>query len=339
VGCDQTVQRYAIGVDIGGTHTKVALVDQDGVIHLRAHRPTPIDITPEPILEQIVAAIRAFQRKAEELGCPPEGIGLCVPHFLDGEDWIQRQANSIPALEGYPLRPYLMEALGPSVASTHDLNAAGMAERLFGKGRDYDRMLLMAIGTGISICLITDEQGLIHWSYGGEGDAGMIIVDPLGLIKCNCGGRGCLETVASAPAIRRQALEEAQTAATTQLTDILRQKGDLDARDVFEAAEAGDALARSLLQRAGYFIGVALTTYLHLFRPHVLILGGGVAQAGEWLLEPVRATVNRLASPLYLRYLQAIEVSALGAEGGVIGCASLILHPDPQLLRRSQAYR
>jgi glucokinase len=323
--------RYAIGVDIGGTYTKLALVDEDGNIHLRDSIPTPKDPAPELIVDKIIEAGLAFRSEAESKNISVEGVSFAIPHFHDGKDWVQQQTNNMPPLEGFPMRPPLHGAFGPSIAMINDLSATGIAEHLFGKGRDCDRMLLMAIGTGIAISVITEEHGLVHYSWDTAGDTGQIIVDPYGLADCTCGGRGCLEAVASAPAIRRRALREVERGKDTLLAEVMERKGDLEARDVSEAAEAGDEVAKDITDQVGFFLGVALTSYLHIFRPTLIVLGGGVALAGDLLVEPIHHTMNRLASPWYLKRLEGIEISALGKDGGAIGSASLILYPGKYL--------
>jgi glucokinase len=214
------------------------------------------------------------------------------------------------------------------VAMINDLSAAGLAEYLFGAGRDADRMLLIAIGTGIAISVVTRDQGLIHYSWDTTGDTGQIIVDPDGLADCTCGGRGCLEAVASARAIRQRALLEVGRGKETLLREVYETQGDLEARDVSEAAEAGDAASLDIMDQVGYYLGIALTSYLHIFRPSLIVLGGGVGQAGDLLIRPIWKTMRRLASPWYLSRLDDILVSALGTDGGAIGCASLILYPE-----------
>jgi glucokinase len=156
----------------------------------------------------------------------------------------------------------------------------------------------------------------------------MIIVDPHGNAECSCGGRGCLEPFVSGPGIRRRALLEVERGRPTLLSKVKTEKGDLEARDVSEAASAGDSVAKDIMDQAGFYLGVALTSYLHIFRPDVIVLAGGVAQAGSLLIEPARTTMDRLASPWYLERFAGIELSTLGMEGQAIGCASLILSGD-----------
>jgi glucokinase len=324
------MSRYAIGADIGGTNLKLALVNDAGQIHRRESHPTPQGSDPQAIVAGIVAATRGFLDRAREAGYAVEGIGFTVPHFFEGENWSQRQTNNVPALEGFDLRPPLAAEFGESIAMINDLSAAGIAEHMYGQGRGYDRMLLLAIGTGIATAFV-NESGLVDFNYGSTGDTGHMIVDPDGMEPCTCGGRGCLEALVSAQAIRKRALSEVRRGKPTRLADILQEKGDLEARDVSEAARGGDAVARDVLAQAGHFLGVAMTSLLHIFRPSLIVLGGGVSQAGDLLIEPMRATMNRLASPWYLARLQGIELSALGVNGGAVGCASLILYPGRYL--------
>ncbi len=318
--------RYAIGVDIGASRIKLALIDADG--NLLGHDTvfTPHAPTPERVTDGIIRITRDFQQSVAARGFASQGIGFAVPHFFEGPRWEQRQTNNMPGLEGFAMYPPLCAAFGPSIAMANDLSAAGVAEHMFGRGRDSKRMLFMAIGTGISTSAVT-EDGLLQYNWASMGDTGQIIVDTENFTPCTCGAKGCVEAVAAAPALRREALKAVAEGRSPALAERRAAKGDLEARDVSEAAQEGDAAAREILSRAGYFLGLALSSYLHIFRPDLIVLGGGVAQAGELLLTPIRETMARVASPYYLARLKGIEVSALGNLAAAIGCAALILYP------------
>jgi glucokinase len=326
--------RYAIGVDIGATNMKLVLMDADGAILAAETSPTPKDSDPRAVVTGIIAVTTAFLRHAKDLGIQVDGFGFGIPHFHEGESWEQKQTNNMPSLEGYPMRPPLAQAFGPSLAMMNDVSAAGIAEHMFGRGRDVERMMMIAIGTGVGMSVVTQEQGLVHFSWDSIGDAGMIIVDPLGQADCTCGGRGCLEALVSGPAIRQKALREIERGKPTLLKTILQDRGDIEAKDVSEAARAGDRVAMDLMEEAGFFLGVALASYLHIFRPNLFVLGGGVSQAGDLLRDPARRTLGRLASPWYFARLRGIEFAALGKDAAAIGCASLILHPGRYLRDR-----
>lgn len=320
--------RHALGIDIGGTALKGGLVDETGRVLFKASRPSPAEHrSPQPVVDSLIAFAVELRDRARKMGIEPEGIGFGPPNFIEGPDWIQRQVNNLPALNDFPLRPPLAAALGEAIAMDNDVMNAGLAEYYFGEGHNYDRVLFMAIGTGIASSIFTEGGGRVRYIFGWPGDTGHIIVDPHGRL-CTCGGRGCLETVAAGPAIREAALSAAVTGKSPALAARLSQAGDLEARDVTEAALVGDDAARDIWSEAGWYLGMALTSYLHIYDPHVILIGGGIAEAGELLFEPIWRTLRALGSPYYLNHLRGVKGASLGADAGFIGAAALILLPD-----------
>lgn len=321
----------AVGVDIGASWTKFVVVDTGGELVRHRIVATPSDQNSNRLVRRLIGNVRSFMREALEAHHRLLGVGFSVPQFVDGPRWIQRAANNMPALEGIALYAPLRDAFGPAIAMANDVSAAAVAEHRFGRGRGVSRLLLMAIGTGSSIGVVIDGQ-LLQFTWGTAGDAGQIIVDPSGL-RCTCGGRGCLDTVAAAPAIRRVALEIARKRPTSSLGRLLTRTGALDVMDVAALARAGDETANSIFQRAGRFVGIALTTYTHIFRPEVIVLAGGVAMSGGLLLRPIRRTIKELGSPFHTRSLRRVVVSAFPRHGASLGAASLILRPEKLLSR------
>jgi len=320
--------RYALGIDLGGTNLKGGLVDETGRVLFKASRPTPVEQrAPEPVVETLISFADELRERARALGLEPEGVGFGPPNFVEGKDWIQRQVNNLPALNDYALRPPLAAALGEHIAIDNDVMNAGLAEYHFGEGHNYDRVLFMAIGTGIASSIFTEGGQRLRYIFGWPGDTGHIIVEPRGRL-CTCGGRGCLETVAAGPAIRAAAMRIATTNKSPALAARLTGQNTLEARDVTEAALAGDRAAGEIWDEVGWYVGVALTSYLHIYDPHVILIGGGVAEAGELLLEPIRRTIQSLGSPYYLQHLRGVKKAALGPEAGLIGAAALILLPE-----------
>jgi glucokinase len=312
----------AIGVDVGGTNTKLVLIDRSGVVLQRRSERTPRATAPDLFVVQLSKSVRSFQEEAGDPTRPTIGIGICTPQFSDGPDWIQRQANNMAVLEGFALRPALERELGPRLAISYDSGAAAIAEHLFGIGRGVSRLLTLSIGTGASIGVVTDGRA-VDFNWGGTGDSGQIIVDPEASERCACGGLGCLESVATAPAIRRAAIKAIRDGKETLLADQFAVEGDISAEDVVHAGAEGDRVAVDILARVGRFVGIALASYIHLFRPELIVLCGGVSQAGELLLKPVRSAVDRFTNPWYLARLRGIEVSAFPLDGAAIGVAAL----------------
>jgi glucokinase len=320
--------RYAIGIDVGGTTLKGGLVDEAGKLLFTHARPTPIHgATPPDLVAALVELSVDLRSRARGPGIEPEGIGFGQPNIIDGPDWVQRQVNNLPYMEGFALRPALAEALGGPLAMDNDVMNASLAEYHFGDGHNYERAFYFSLGTGIAAGIFTEGGRQLRYTSGWTGDTGHIIVEPHGE-ACTCGGRGCLETVATGPAIRRRAMALAQSGKSGWLASRLASNGDLTPADVTEAAMQGDSTCVQVWQEVGWYVGIALTSYLHVFDPHVILVGGGLAQAGDLLLSPIRSTLNSLGSPYYLAHLQAVKQAALGPEAGIIGAAALILLPE-----------
>jgi glucokinase len=316
----------AIGIDIGATRLKMAHVDAFGTILASAIVPTPQSGAGIEIVDRVAAEVRSFRELAVAKGFHPLGIGLDVPHLVDGPDWVQRWANTMPALEGLALRPLLEDRLGGELAIANDVNAFTIAEHKFGRGQGTDRLVLVAIGTGISIGVVADGE-VLEYNWGTAGDTGHIIVDVDGLNECSCGGHGCLETVASGSGIRDELLRAVARGEGTVLAERLGRGETVTSRDVAEAARAGDPLCSRIFERAAFFLGVGLASYFHTYRPEIFVLAGGVVDSSDLLLDPMRDWLPRLASPARLSGFRGIELAAYPEMGAAVGSASLILFP------------
>jgi glucokinase len=323
----------AIGVDVGATRLKLALVDDTGAVLRSDVRPTPRRGDGRTITEEIVAEIAAFRQDLPTAPAAPRGTGIVVPHFPEGPDWTQRWTNNMPAMEGLAMRPILAERLGDELAMANDVSAAAMAEHMFGLGRGVDRLLVLAIGTGIAIGVIADGE-LLQYTWGTAGDAGHIIVDTAGLHACTCGSRGCLETVASGTGIADAAVRAIRLGENTLLAARLTAGSPVTARDVAEAARQGDAVARRAFRQAAFFLGVALASYVQIFCPQLVVLAGGVTASSDLLLDGIRQTLQQIAGPARLSKLEGVELSAFPHMGAAIGSASLILYPGRYLRDR-----
>jgi ribulose-phosphate 3-epimerase len=326
----------AIGVDIGGTRVKLALVDSSGAVLESTALPTPRGGTGHDAVDQIADAILAFRDDVAG-AAGVRGFGIAVPNFVAGPQWVQRWVNNLPELEGVAMRPLLKARLGNSIAMANDVSAAATAEHLFGRARGRDRLLLMSIGTGISIGVIVDGELLQHM-LGTVGDTGHIIVDPQGRIECTCGAHGCLETLASGTGIQAEATRAVQRGEPTVLEALVADGSPLTAEAVARAAREGDALARRIFERAAFFLGVALTSYVHMFAPELIVFAGGVTGSMDLLLQGIRDTLEQFANPSLLSVLDGMELSAFPDLGAAIGSASLILFPG-RYLRSSDRWR
>ena len=316
--------RVALGIDVGGTEIKAGLVNDHGqVLHLVRYA-TPAGASADGVIAEMGrAAHEARAGLADDLQV--EGVGITTPAFSLGPEWVQLLSSNIPAFEGIPLRQALTEVFGPSLVWEYDTHAALLAEMRFGPAGAYERVLYVGLGTGVSCGVAVSGELVGHW-HGTCGNVGHVIVDPVRGRPCTCGGRGCLESVLGGWALRDAALEIAASGESRQLAEVYDERGDLGAADLAVAAEAGDPAASEVWKRAGQALGVALASWVHIYLPDAVFVGGGVSGAGELLLGPARETMSALASPTCLERVQTVERGVMGRDAGVIGVASSVFH-------------
>ncbi|MBT2382272.1 ROK family protein [Streptomyces sp. ISL-11] len=298
--------KHVIALDVGGTGIKAALVGPDHQLLHEARRPTGRDRGPDAV----IAGILDFAAELHELGRRRYGrgadaAGAAVPGIVDETAGTAVYAANL-GWRDVPLRDLLSDRLGGiPVALGHDVRTGGLAEGRIGAGRDADRFLFVPLGTGIAGAIGIDGR-IEAGAHGCAGEIGHIVVRPGGP-ECGCGGRGCLEALASAAAVSR-----AWAAASGDAT--------ADAADCAKAVASGDATARAVWREAVEALADGLVTGLTLLDPRTLIIGGGLAEAGETLFTPLRAAV---AERITFQTLPLIVPAALGDTAGCLGAGLL----------------
>jgi len=305
-----------IAVDIGGTQIRAAAYLRGSIEPIDMRRtPTQGD---ETAFERLCALIQSIWPEHRTV----EKIVVALPGPLNPETGVIYSAPNIPNWENFPIGSELEKRFGTPVRIGNDANLAALGEWRFGAGQGHHHVLYLTISTGIGGGVINDGRMLLG-ARGLAAEVGHVTVLPGGPL-CGCGQRGHLEALASGPAIVRYVQEQLANGKESSLRECVK----LTARDVSEAAEQGDALAIHALERAGTFIGEALASFLHLFNPSVVIFGGGVSFSGKFLLDPVRASLQKnLMDQSYLRDL-TIAHAALGDNAGLMGALALGLLPD-----------
>jgi glucokinase len=294
--------RLAGAIDIGGTRTKLGIVAEDGRIVERATIATSPAGQPGPLVDAIALVLRPLLDAAAAKGRPVSGLGVSVAGFLDGARGTMVGNANLPALCGFPLRATLEERFDLTCRLEVDSNASTVAEYRFGAGRGSARLLGVTVGTGLGGGVIIDGQ-LLRYTGACAGDLGHIILDPRGP-QCTCGGRGCLEALVASAAVSERG-------------------GARAVRDVIASARRGERLALDALAETGRWLGLGLASLSPLFAPDTIVVGGGIAAAGELLLEPVRASYRVYATP-ELREVRVLGSSFEGWEG-MVGAGSLLL--------------
>ncbi|WP_329244641.1 ROK family protein [Streptomyces canus] len=298
--------RHVIALDVGGTGMKAALVGAGGELLHQARRATGRDRGPDAVVDGILdfaAELRAYG--IEHLGAPALAAGVAVPGIVDEERGIAAYSANL-GWRDLPLRGLLTERLGGvPVALGHDVRTGGLAEGRIGAGKGADRFLFVPLGTGIAGAI--GIAGRVEsGAHGFAGEIGHIVVRPDGT-PCPCGQRGCLERYASAAAV-----SEAWASATGN--------PEADAADCAKAVDGGDPKAREVWQHAVDALADGLLTALTLLDPRTLIIGGGLAEAGDTLFTPLREAVRRRVT---FQKLPTIVPAALGDTAGCLGAGLL----------------
>jgi glucokinase len=244
-------------------------------------------------------------------------VGVASPGALDLVHGLVFEAPQLPGWDGVPLVEIMSERLGLPVLLENDANAAALGENRFGTGRGTRFMVYLTISTGVGGGIIIDRK-IYHGVSGSAGELGHMVVWFNGP-RCLCGERGCLEAIASGTGLAWRAKDLVDRNEAHGLERILRERGELDADEIADAARAGDEDARRLFDEAGLYLGVALANHINIFNPEMLVLGGGVVNgAGDLFLDHAERIMRQLARKEPLKYVR-LERAALGDRSGPLG--------------------
>jgi len=306
---------HAIGIDIGGTKIAGAVVDELGAIVRSERVPTPSGDVAK--LEDAVVAMITSLAADEEVAA----VGVAAAGFIDAAQSTVYYAPNID-WRNEPLREKLEARVGKAVVVDNDANAAGWAEFRFGAGRMVSDMVMLTIGTGVGGAVVAGDR-LFRGGFGAGAELGHMRVVPDGL-ACGCGQRGCLEQYGSGRALLRMANEVADAGGVGRaLAQARDEHGTLDGRLVGALMMAGDPGALTALRQLGHWLGQAAASLSAILDPQRFVFGGGVAEAGELLLEPIReAYAEHLPARGYHPEPDFV-IAELVNDAGVVGAADL----------------
>lgn len=304
---------YVVGVDVGATHILVLLTDLQAQPVVRLQEPFDVEEGPEVGLERIIGLIEQAVEEAEVGMDCVVGVGIGIPGPLNYATGKTIFPPIMPGWHDIPLRDRLHKRLGKPIHLDNDANLGAIAEYWWGAGRGARNVAFVKVGTGIGCGLILEGQ-IYRGEIGSAGEIGHAVIDEDGP-PCRCGSNGCLEAMASASAIV-QAFRQGSHSAD--------EGSNLTILDLIEAARNSDSTAQRLFAQAGRRIGTALTSLVNLLNPGIIVIGGGVARAGAFFLDPLRETVHRCALPVAVSSTQIVE-SKLGPEAIAIGAVTAIL--------------
>lgn len=306
-----------IGIDIGGTNTVIGLIGPDGRIARRAKIATQAADGPDRILDRIAAQVNELLNESGMSKSSVAAIGMGVPGFIDHEQGIAVSSvnlywKNVPVAEG------IRQRLGIPAYINNDVRMYVYGEAAQGAGKGFRHVLGVTVGTGLAAGVVSEGK-LYHGGGNMAGELGHIPLEGIPY-TCNCGLTGCLETVASATGIVRQAMDRIREGRPTVLRQWFSEEtmSRMQAKDISRAYDLGDEVAVEVMNTTGTYLGLGLAYAVTLFSPDVVIIGGGVAAAGERLLAPVREAMK---SRLIRNYWDRIRVvtAELGDDAGVIG--------------------
>jgi len=313
--------KKCIGCDLGGTNLRAAIVNvESGDVLYQMSIPTLAreghDAVMGRMADLFLQVIQSAGMQKDEIG----SIGIGVPGVLDLENG---ETLFLPNLPGtwphVPLRDTITRLTGLPTALLNDVRSITNGEWRFGAGRGVDTVAVFAIGTGIGGGLIVNGQ--LHLGIGGTGgELGHTMIDFNGP-RCGCGNDGCLEAYASGPAIAAMGMKAVSQGRTTSIAELCDYDlNRITPKLIAKAAEAGDEIAKEIYEKAGFYLGIAAASICASIGPRRIIIGGGVAQAGELLLGPIRRTIRER---VYVMPVEQVEVvqSQLSDNAGVIGVA------------------
>jgi glucokinase len=301
-----------IAVDIGGTHVRAALYEEDQPQPI-AHQRAATEADKPGVYDRLHAVVEAVWPKDKEV----LGIGISSPGPLDPHTGRVLATPNIPEWHDFPLAPKLAEDFGVPAFLSNDANLGALGEWKFGAARGHADVLYLTVSTGVGGGVIVENR-LVQGYHGLAAELGHIILNPDGPI-CSCGFAGHLEAYASGPSIARYVLEQIKQGVKSTIQPDDR----LTARQVAEAAKQGDSLAISAYRRAAEYLGMGVANFLHSFDPSIVILGGGVTAIGALLFDPFKASLEkRVFHPRYLENLK-IAMSDLGDDVALLGALAL----------------
>ncbi len=305
------------GIDVGGTFVKIGLVASDGKILRKAQIPTHIEGPAEEMLKRTAEAIQEMVFGMPEYELAGAGIGTAGQ--VDVHKGVLHEAPNMPNWKAVPMAEILNGHLGVPVMVDNDANVAAWGEYGYGAGSGSQSMLMVTLGTGVGGGLVLDGK-----PYRGVCDAagefGHTTLDVNGWV-CGCGRKGCVEAYVGTKGIKRQVEEKLKTGRSSSLSKIDPKK--LMPVDISQAADAGDELAIEVLHDTGVYLGHGIADAVNLLNLERVVVGGGVAQAGERILGPARETMKTVCLRVPAKVVELVPAE-LGNDAGMVGAAWMV---------------
>lgn len=315
-----------IGIDIGGTKIAGGVLDRGARLITRRESRSHAGCLPDQVVEIVVRLVDDLLASSSVSRRQVAGVGAGISghvHFASG---VVLTNSNLPGWEQIPLRDILRSKLGLPVTLDNDANCAAWGEYRAGAGRGARHMAYLTFSTGCGMGIVIDGR-LYRGATGTAGEIGHTVVDPNGPL-CSCGKRGCLMSYACGMALDQAARDSIQRGEATLLTELCGAKPEhVAAEQIAEAAHRGDALANRLLEEAGRFFGIGLSTVVQVLNPDTIVIGGGLARIGPLILEPSIRALNENIHPVLVDSARVV-LSELWNDAGLIGAGAMAWEAD-----------
>lgn len=314
--------KTCIGIDLGGTYVKFGLVDETRhAVGEVFSLPTPPNPKPDDIVAVTARGVEKIIADHSLVRDDVLGVGIGAPGPLSVKRGILLQLPNMQTMRNFPLPGRVSQAVGLPATLENDANAAAFAEYLCGAGKGTEDMVMFTLGTGVGGGIIIGGK-VLHGANEMGGELGHVIVQPGGR-QCPCGQKGCLEQYGSAMNLAKYAAQRLENEKpVSRLTDVLEQTGEIDAKDIHAASRNGDAFAAEVWDEMTYYLAVGCVNICRLFDPNRIVFAGGMTQAGDDLLEPLRRHF-REQNWTMLETQTTLAIATLGADAGAIGAANV----------------
>jgi len=313
------IERFAIGVDLGGTNLRVAAVSESGTVLERVALSTHPQQGRNAVIQELCQAVRDLSGKisGERILA---GIGIGIPGIIYMESGLLRKSPNLPGWENFPVRSEIEARVGSTVILENDANAAALGEKWLGLGRDVSDLCMLTLGTGVGGGLVLDGK-IWHGFLGMAGELGHIVVAE-NSASCPCGGQGCLETESSASAVVRKAEELLAAGKSPALEKVMEATGKVTSKMVYDVSAAGDEACQEILRSVGRYLGIALAGLINALNLPLYVIGGGAAEAWNLFAPAMIEEVGR-RSYIFREGKTRIEQSILKGDAGICGAAYL----------------
>ncbi|MFC6464442.1 ROK family glucokinase [Marinilactibacillus sp. GCM10026970] len=318
------LKKKLIGIDLGGTTVKFAILTTDGQVQTKWSIETDSSdlgtkIVPS-IIESILHHIELYGMQKEEF----LGIGMGSPGSVNHKEGTVIGAYNLNWRTTQNIKAAIEAGTGIPFVIDNDANVAALGEQWMGAGNNEPNVVFMTLGTGVGGGIILNNE-LTRGATGAAGEIGHIVVEPHGF-DCTCGNKGCLETVASATGVVRLARTMAESfAGESMLKESIDNGDSVDAKTVFDAAKDNDTFANLVVDEVCNYLALACGNIANMLNPSTIVIGGGVSRAGDFLLNKIAEKFKRYAFPPIYDHTK-IKIAELGNDAGVIGASSLVLN-------------